>query len=126
MHRYMDLKHTYEYISFILIDKKPATAVWQVVNIKSGDQLGLVQWYAKWHQYIFSPTTEIILSKGCMEDINSFITEVETQRLRDNFVQHATEFYSTRMTALQEYQKDLPEPYRTEICNILANGRPRP
>lgn len=34
-------------------------------------------------------------------------------------------FYTERMDALQRYQKDLPEPYRTELCNILANGRPK-
>jgi hypothetical protein len=34
-------------------------------------------------------------------------------------------FYEERMDALQRYQKELPEPYRTEICNILANGKPR-
>jgi hypothetical protein len=34
-------------------------------------------------------------------------------------------FYEGRMNALQQYQKGLPEPYRTEVCNILANGTAR-
>lgn len=29
-----------------------------------------------------------------------------------------------KYSALQKWQKDLPEPYRTECCNILANYRP--
>lgn len=35
-------------------------------------------------------------------------------------------FYGERMDALQRYQKELPEPHRTIVCNILANGRPKP
>ena len=36
--------------------------------------------------------------------------------------QRIINFYKVRMQALQEYQTELPEPYRTLICNILANG----
>lgn len=32
------------------------------------------------------------------------------------------DFYLQRMDALQRYQHELPEPHRTAICNILANG----
>jgi hypothetical protein len=32
------------------------------------------------------------------------------------------DFYLMRMDALQRYQHELPEPHRTAICNILANG----
>jgi len=31
-------------------------------------------------------------------------------------------FYGDRFNLIQEYQKKMPEPYRTVICNILANG----
>ena len=52
----------------------------------------------------------------------------EVEALKRNFrnVSHTIEFYKTRMRALQEWQKELPEPYRTEVCNILANGRKKP
>ena len=36
--------------------------------------------------------------------------------------QRIINFYKVRIQALQEYQNELPEPHRTLICNILANG----
>ncbi len=41
----------------------------------------------------------------------------ENERLR-----RSNEFYLERMNALQELQKTIPEPYRTCVCDILANG----
>jgi hypothetical protein len=34
-------------------------------------------------------------------------------------------WHKERWETLQAYQHCLPEPYRTEICDILANGSPR-
>jgi hypothetical protein len=41
-------------------------------------------------------------------------------------VKHTRWFYGLRMDELQKYQKELPEPHRTIVCNILANGKPKP
>jgi hypothetical protein len=38
-------------------------------------------------------------------------------------VLHSLDFYRRRCEALQAYQRELPEPHRTAICNILANGQ---
>jgi len=38
---------------------------------------------------------------------------------------HSRRFHQRRMDEFQRWQKDLPEPYRTECCNILANGKRR-
>jgi len=35
-------------------------------------------------------------------------------------------FYEQRMNLIQKYQNQLPDPYRTSICNILANGKIAP
>lgn len=35
------------------------------------------------------------------------------------------EWHQRRWEVLQKYQQELPEPYRTDICDILANGFPR-
>jgi len=32
-------------------------------------------------------------------------------------------FYKSRVEELERHKKDFPEPYKTMICNILANGR---
>ena len=42
-----------------------------------------------------------------------------------NFMLGSIAFYKLRMEAFQEWQKELPEPYRTECCTIIANGQPR-
>ena len=47
----------------------------------------------------------------------SDVVERELKALR-----RSKEFYEIRMNELLQCQKELPEPYRTEICNILANG----
>ena len=39
-------------------------------------------------------------------------------------LRRSLEFYKTRTNEIQKYQKELPEPHRTVICNILANGKP--
>ena len=39
---------------------------------------------------------------------------------------NALDFYRRRCEAIQTYQRHLPEPHRTVICNILANGKPHP
>ena len=36
------------------------------------------------------------------------------------------EFYKRRVDELERNKDEFPEPYRTMICNILANGRSRP
>jgi hypothetical protein len=50
----------------------------------------------------------------------SSITDAVIQ-LEERLV-HKIKFYENRLNLIQKYQKELPEPYRTQICNILANG----
>lgn len=33
------------------------------------------------------------------------------------------DWYKQRVDRLQEWQKTLPEPYRSQCCDILANGK---
>ena len=37
-------------------------------------------------------------------------------------IKSSIDFYKIRVDAIQKYQHKLPEPHRTIICNILANG----
>ncbi len=41
-------------------------------------------------------------------------------------VAHRLHWYEMRIRALMEWQKNIPEPYRTECCDILANGKVAP
>lgn len=71
----------YKYISFIEIEQKPKTKVWRCVNNKSQHELGIVKWYSSWRQYCYFPTVQAAYSKGCLDDINDFITTISAQRL---------------------------------------------
>lgn len=33
------------------------------------------------------------------------------------------DFHTPRWNSLQKFQKQIPEPYRTLVCDILANGK---
>ena len=66
----------YKYINFRLIEQKPKTGVYECLNNKSGFQLGIIKWYPSWRQYCFFPSSNTVFNKGCLEDINDFITKI--------------------------------------------------
>lgn len=63
----------------MLVEQKPKTLVYAILNIKSGDKIGIVKWYANWRQYVFFPVDECIFSIGCLTDIIDF-----TKKVQDN------------------------------------------
>ena len=69
----------YKYITMTKIEDKPKTSVFAVES-KHKDQLGIVKWFPNWRQYTFFPGDDCVFSKGCLEDINHFITELMNLR----------------------------------------------
>lgn len=69
-----------KYIKFNLIDRKPKTEVYEVVNLSSEFRIGVIKWYAQWSQYSFFPTEDCIFTRVCMYDINKFIEELMEKR----------------------------------------------
>ena len=67
----------YKFITMTLIEQKPKTGVYQVNNNFSGYELGIIKWYAPWHQYCYTSTCEAVYNVGCLEDINDFIKSLE-------------------------------------------------
>ena len=51
-----------------------------VVLSKRGDLLGQIRWWASWRQYCFFPLAQRVFSKGCLNDICSFIEELVEER----------------------------------------------
>lgn len=43
--------------------------------------LGVLKWYVSWRQYCFFPQPETVFNKGCLEDINHFITQLMEARI---------------------------------------------
>lgn len=69
-----------EFIEFKLIDEKPKTSVFDVINIKSGDRLGIIKWYGPWRQYCFFPHEETIFNMDCMRYIIDYIQNLMEAR----------------------------------------------
>lgn len=69
-----------EFIEFKLIDERPKTSIYSVLNIKSCINLGIIKWYGPWRQYCFFPTKETIFNIDCMQYIIDFIKELMEKR----------------------------------------------
>lgn len=75
------MKTRYKYIRFQEIPNPgKKTKHFQCRNNKSGGLLGLVEWERGWRQYCFYPCADTMFSKGCLEDVNDFITQLMDER----------------------------------------------
>jgi len=64
-----------KYIEFRLKKTLGKTSIWYCVNIHQEYAIGVVKWYPRWRQYCYFPFTETVYSAGCLEDIQTFISE---------------------------------------------------
>lgn len=65
--------HKFQYITFILERDTGKTQLWRCQNIEHGDKLGQIQWYGPWRQYCFVCCSGVVLSAGCLKDVQVFI-----------------------------------------------------
>lgn len=56
------------------------TKVVLVSSKSSGVELGWIKWYGAWRQYCFYPATDTIFSKGCLQEIEEYITALMDER----------------------------------------------
>jgi len=69
-----------KYMSATPVETKTKTSVYSINNVTHGDVLGVVKWNGAWRQYCFFTTGEIILSSGCMKDLQEFLDEINKRR----------------------------------------------
>ena len=70
-----------EFIEFKLIEEKPKTSVYSILNKKSMMTLGYIKWYGPWRQYCFFPERiDLVLNMDCMQYIIDFIKELMEKR----------------------------------------------
>lgn len=74
------MRTRYKFIYFTKITQKTKTSVWKCRNNKNHWPLGEVKWYPAWRQYCYFPTDEGVYSRGCLENINDFIDQLEEER----------------------------------------------
>lgn len=69
-----------KYILFELIGQKPKTQSWAVVNKSSDNELGVIEWYYAWRQYVFYPMSDTLYNNGCLETITEFLTKLNKEK----------------------------------------------
>lgn len=62
-----------KYLKFMLIEEKPKTKVYAIINKKHNFQIGIIKWYARWRQYCFYPDNETIWNSDCLNTIRVFL-----------------------------------------------------
>lgn len=70
----------YKYIHFDQCSPWPK-AEWICKSNRDNFPLGHVLVYSAWKEFCFFPAENVVLSSGCMEDIQRFIMQVETAAL---------------------------------------------
>ena len=52
------------------------TQVYGVWSKRSGDLLGIIQWFGRWHQYALQPKENTTWNAECLNDISAFLKEL--------------------------------------------------
>ena len=68
-----------KYMYFELVEKKPKTNKYRITNKKWGDQLGIIEWYSSWRQYIFEDDYGCVFNHTCLNEIAEFLKELNTK-----------------------------------------------
>jgi len=71
-----------KYLDFSWLGKSATgrTHRWTVDAKRSGDILGVVEWYGPWRQYVFQPDPNTEYNKGCLLDIADFLDEMNAEQ----------------------------------------------
>lgn len=68
------------YLTFFLIERKPKTNVYSVINILMGCTIGVVKWHRPWRQYCFFPSSSTVFHKDCLAEIADFLRKRMAER----------------------------------------------
>lgn len=70
----MELKYKY-------FDVKELNSEIYLVENNRDEWLGHIEWYKPWSEFVFSPENHrIVLSSGCLEDLQDAIGKIEKRR----------------------------------------------
>ena len=63
---------------FFDVRRRPAelhrkTRDFDVVNARSGAELGSIEWYGPWRQYVLTSHAGVVWSAGCLADVQDFM-----------------------------------------------------
>ena len=66
------------------------------------------------------------IKRGPNEHINNLTRAIMRANDHAKSIERSLEFYRIRIEEIAKIKHKLPEPYRTMVINILANGKPEP
>lgn len=69
---------------YFIIEEVPnpnrKTRRYEVFSRSSEETIGLIHWFSRWRQYCFFPYANSVWSRGCLEDIQTFIQILMDER----------------------------------------------
>jgi len=69
-----------KYLEFELLEQKPKTKVIGVISKRHNDMLGIIKWFPGWRQYALFPGNGTVFNVECLNDIQSYISELKNER----------------------------------------------
>lgn len=48
-----------------------------LIHSRNGDTIGMVEWYARWSEYVFQPESDAALSHQCLRDMAMFLCKAK-------------------------------------------------
>lgn len=72
-----------KYLLFKEMPTKGKTKKYDVISLKDAFTLGEISWERGWRQYIFAPFDKTIWSKGCLNDVASFLSKLNKDHLEE-------------------------------------------
>lgn len=66
-----------KYLEFRLLEQKPKTKIIAVISKTRQVRLGIIKWWTTWRQYVFLPDTGTIFNIECLNDIQSYIKDLQ-------------------------------------------------
>lgn len=57
------------------------TSIWVVYAKEGGAELGRIEWYGAWRQYVFYPAASCLFNRTCLRDLAQFLDDAMAQRV---------------------------------------------
>lgn len=64
----------------MIIEEKPTTVVVVIINKHSTDEIGTIDWYPQWRQYVFNPGFGTIWNNTCLTDVIGVINQLMAEK----------------------------------------------
>jgi len=75
-------EYRYIYMQQMAVSDTGKTALFGVMNKKSGEPLATIKWYPAWRQYCFFPFGNTVWNNSCLQDILDFIFKLKTGQIK--------------------------------------------